>query len=198
MEKKERKGGVAVKRFFKKNLYYILLIISLLAIGTIVTLALVLGEKPKEPGLPAGGGETKMVAPIQGEYTIAKDYKDDKLLWFATIKKHKTHLGVDFAAEEGTAVVAVLDGVVEEVDANNFLYGNIIKIKHSDSLTTVYMSLKNVTVKVGDSVKAGDKIGEVSASMKVEKEMGPHLHFEVWVNGKLANPNNYLTLASDK
>ncbi|HEY8420050.1 MAG TPA: M23 family metallopeptidase [Clostridia bacterium] len=197
MEKKERKGGVAVKSFFKKNLYYILLIVSLLAIGTVITVALVLSGKEK-PGLPAGGGETKMIVPVQGEYTVARDYHVNKLIWFATIKTNKTHLGVDFAAQEGTPVVAVLDGVVEEVDTNNILKGNVVKIKHSDSLTTVYMSLKNVTVKKGDTIKAGDKIGEVSASMGIEKDMGPHLHFEVIANGKTANPNDYLTLTSDK
>ncbi|NLC16282.1 MAG: M23 family metallopeptidase [Clostridiales bacterium] len=200
MDKKERKGGVAVKRFFKKNLYYILLIVSLLAIGTIVTLALVLSDQkdPKDPGLPTGGGETKMIAPISGDYTIAKDYSSDKHFWFATLGRFKTHLGIDFAAEDGTPVVAVLDGKVEDVDTNNILNGCIVVIKHSDSLTTVYKSLNNVTVKKGDSVKAGDKIGEVSASMGIEKDMGPHLHFEVMVNGKLVNPNDYLTLSSDK
>src|SRR5690606_25552552 len=133
-----------------------------------------------------------------GEYTIAKDYRSDKLLWFATIKTHKTHLGIDFAAENGTPVVAVLDGKVEDVDTNNLLYGCIVVIKHSDSLTTLYKSLNNVTVQKGDSVKAGDKIGEVSASMGIEKDMGPHLHFEVKVNDKLVDPNDYLTLSSDK
>ncbi|HEY8444248.1 MAG TPA: M23 family metallopeptidase [Clostridia bacterium] len=197
MEKKERKGGVAVKSFFKKNLYYILLIVSLLAIGAIVTVALVLSNKP-EPNVPSGGGETRMIVPVKGEYTIARDYHQSKFLWFATIKTHKTHLGVDFAAQEGTEVVAALDGVVESVDTNNLLYGNIVVIKHSDSLTTTYRYLQNVTLKKGDKVSAGDKIGEVAKACGVEKDLGPHLHFEVVANGKLVNPNDYLTLTSDK
>ncbi|HEY8423258.1 MAG TPA: M23 family metallopeptidase [Clostridia bacterium] len=200
MENKENRGGVvALKRFFKKNLYYILLIVSLIAIGTIVTLALVLGNKPApQPDVPSGSDETKMIMPIQGEYTVARDYSVNKPFWFSIIKRHKAHTGIDLAAEEGTPVVAVLDGVVEKVDTNNILDGDIVVIKHSDSLTTTYMYLKNVTVKQGDSVKAGDKIGEIAPARGVEKDLGAHLHFEVSVNGDKVNPNDYLTLSSDK
>ena len=197
MEKKEKKGGEIAKKFFKKNLYYILLIVSLLAIGTIITLALVLNKDKPEPHVPVDNPEVKMLVPVESEYTIINDYVADKLFWFANIKTYKTHLAVDFGASEGTEVVATLDGTVEEV-TNDILNGTTIVIKHSSALSTVYKSLVNPTVEVGDSVKRGDKIGEVSASMGIEKAIGPHLHFEVMVDGKPVDPNNYLTISSDK
>lgn len=197
MEKKEKKGGEAVKKFFKKNLYYILLIVSLLAIGTIITLALVLNKDKPEPSAPIDTPEVKMLVPVQSEYTIINDFVPDKLFWFANIKTYKTHLAVDFGASEGTPVVATLDGTVEKV-TNDKLNGITIVIKHSSALSTVYKSLINPAVEVGDTVRRGDKIGEVSASMGMEKAIGPHLHFEVKVDGKLVDPNNYLTISSDK
>lgn len=198
MEKKERKGGEIAKKFLKKNLYYILLIVSLLAIGTIITLALVLNKDKSGPTLPSGGNEVKMSVPVKSEYTIINDYIADKHIFFPNINTYTAHLGIDFGASEGTDVVAALDGTVDKVITNNVLTGVTVVIKHSNSLSTVYQSLKNPTVKVGDSVKQGDKIGEVSTTMGIEKNFGPHLHFEVLVNGKQVNPNNYLTLSNDK
>ena len=197
MEKKEKRGGEIAKKFLKKNLYYILLIVSLLAIGTIITLALVLNKDKPKTDLPVDTPEVKMAIPIESEYTIINDYISDKLIWFSNIRTYKAHLAVDFGASEGTEVMAALDGKVEKV-TKDILNGTTVTIKHSSSLTTVYKSLNNPAVEVGDSVKKGDKIGEVSASMGIEKAIGPHLHFEVKVDGKLVDPNNYLTLSSSK
>lgn len=197
MEKKEKKGG-AVAKFFKKNIYYILLIASLLAIGTIITLALTLNKAPKDPYIPSDTPPIEMRIPVESEYTLINDYIADKHIWFSTIKHYKTHSALDFGAPEGTEVLAVLDGTVTEVSSDR-LNGTFVTIQHSEELTTVYKSLSSeVNVQKGDTVKRGDIIGTISASMGMEKDLGPHLHFEVQVNGKNVNPNEYLTLSEDK
>ena len=110
----------------------------------------------------------------------------------------QTHSGVDIKASQGTSVVAVFDGTIESVEST-MMEGTVIKIKHSNSLSTVYKCLSdnNVSVKAGDKVKKGDKIGEVGESLK-EKADGAHLHFEVIEDGKQINPLTYLENNEDK
>ena len=98
------------------------------------------------------------------------------------------HKGVDWATPVGTAVVASSSGVVTRAGWGSG-YGYCIYIKHSDGRETRYGHLSKVLVSVGQSVSQGQKIA-LSGNTGVSS--GPHLHFEILINGTQVNPLNYL------
>ncbi len=100
------------------------------------------------------------------------------------------HEGVDFAAEPGTPIRAAAGGIVI-YSANNPSYGNMIEIDHGNGLVSRYAHASKLLVKEGDVVLRGQKIGEVGST---GRSTGPHLHFEVLLNGTPQNPTRYLNL----
>lgn len=98
------------------------------------------------------------------------------------------HDGVDIAANHGTAVYAYSGGRVVEARYNGG-YGYNIVIDHGNGLKTRYAHLSKMSVKVGQKVDTGQRIGSVGST---GTSTGPHLHFEVIRNGKLQNPLNYI------
>lgn len=98
----------------------------------------------------------------------------------------KMHKGVDFAAARGTPIYAAGDGMVEY--ASRFSsYGNYVRIRHNGSLKTAYAHMSKIAVKNGARVKQGDVIGYVGST---GRSTGPHLHYEVLMNGKQVNPRS--------
>ena len=100
---------------------------------------------------------------------------------------HKTwraHLGTDFAAPTGTKVRTVGDGTVSFAGVQNG-YGNVIFVDHANNHTTVYAHLSHIGVTRGQRVEQGDIIGNVGSTGWAT---GPHLHFEVRVNGEHRDP----------
>jgi len=101
---------------------------------------------------------------------------------------NKMHKGMDFAAPTGTPIYAAGDGVVER--ANRFSsYGNYIRIRHNSTLKTAYAHLHKFAkgIGAGSRVKQGDVIGYVGST---GRSTGPHLHYEVILNGKQVNPRS--------
>jgi murein DD-endopeptidase MepM/ murein hydrolase activator NlpD len=100
----------------------------------------------------------------------------------------KFHQGVDFAAATGTPIFAAGDGVVTAAEFQGG-YGRIVIIRHRNGLETAYahMSRFGRGLQVGDRLNQGDVIGYVGSS---GRSTGPHLHFEVRVNGQAINPMN--------
>lgn len=94
------------------------------------------------------------------------------------------HLGTDFAAATGTPARAVGDGVVEFSGVQNG-YGNVVFIKHRNGQETVYAHLSKLMVQKGQNVSQGQTIGLVGSTGWAT---GPHLHFEVRVNGTQQDP----------
>ena len=95
------------------------------------------------------------------------------------------HAGVDFKANTGTTVMAALDGVISVV-GENWLYGKYIIMSHSNGYKTLYGHLNSYSVKQGDRIARGRKIGEVG---NTGYSTGPHLHFGIYDrNNKLVNP----------
>ncbi|MFC0179656.1 murein DD-endopeptidase MepM [Thorsellia kenyensis] len=99
-------------------------------------------------------------------------------------KRIAPHNGVDYAMPIGTPILAVGDGVVTHAKREGAA-GNYIAIKHNGQYTTRYMHLKSLHVKPGQKVKRGQKIG---LSGNTGRSTGPHLHYEIWINGKAVNP----------
>lgn len=134
------------------------------------------------------------VTPLQ-DATIVKDYSATELQFNDTLKQWEIHKAIDFVAGNNTNVYAVSNGTVSNI-FNNYLEGTVVEITHSNGLVSVYKSLENATVAIGDQVNAGQVIGNVGSSMAQEQNVGAHLHFEMLENGKKVNPHNYLDLGS--
>ena len=159
-------------------------------------------EKPDEPDEPTDKPDepdTKptvkisFVMPVENA-TILTDYTATSVVFNKTLNVYTGHLAIDFAAEAGTAVKAVFDGVVESVETS-YLTGTTITIKHNDNLKTVYNSIEaDEKLTAGATIKQGDVIGTVSDNNKQEYKDGAHLHFEVYENGKKISPYKYLAV----
>ncbi|MDD2547171.1 MAG: peptidoglycan DD-metalloendopeptidase family protein [Burkholderiaceae bacterium] len=94
------------------------------------------------------------------------------------------HLGTDYAAPSGTAVRTIGDGTVEFAGTQNG-YGNVVFIKHRNQYVTVYAHLSRIDVRKGQSISQGQTLGAVGATGWAT---GPHLHFELRVNGQHQDP----------
>ena len=95
--------------------------------------------------------------------------------------------GLDIGGVEGDLVVAAGAGTVLFVGENVKGYGNLVIIKHSDSIVTAYGHNRKIVVKTNDRVKAGQKIAEMGSNNGV-----PQVRFEVRLRGKAVNPSEYL------
>lgn len=98
------------------------------------------------------------------------------------------HKGLDISSREGTKVIATADGVVTFAGRNG-LYGNMIKIDHGHGMMTRYGHLEKMLKKRGDAVKRGDVIGLMG---NTGRSTGPHVHYEVFLNGLPVNPKKYI------
>jgi murein DD-endopeptidase MepM/ murein hydrolase activator NlpD len=104
-------------------------------------------------------------------------------------KKAKFHGGIDIAVPRGTPVKAAADGVVKFAGWRGG-YGYAVVVEHTDGSETLYAHNDKLLVEKGQEVDAGDQL---SLSGSTGKSTGPHLHFEVRLNGTLVNPMKYLT-----
>lgn len=98
------------------------------------------------------------------------------------------HPGIDIAAPLGAKVFASNSGTVIETGYTP-LYGNYVHMKHSNQYETLYGHLKEIKVKKGVQIPAGTVIGLVGST---GKSTGPHLHFEIRLNGKALDPHHFL------
>ena len=98
------------------------------------------------------------------------------------------HTGIDLAVDTGTPVVAAADGRVSFA-AKRGGYGNLVIIDHLNEFTTRYAHLSKIMVGEGDFVRRGDTVGLVGMTGVVT---GPHLHYEVRINGEEQNPREFL------
>lgn len=98
------------------------------------------------------------------------------------------HYGLDIATNLNNPVVATADGVVVQVGSDKYK-GNFVSISHGNGFSTEYWHLNKYTVRSGQKVTRGQLIGYVG---KTGKALGPHLHYEVRLNGKPVNPIHYI------
>ena len=98
------------------------------------------------------------------------------------------HTGMDFQADPGTPILSAAGGVVVTQEYHA-AYGNMVEIDHGNDLITRYAHASNTFVKKGDLVKRGQKIAAVGTT---GRSTGPHLHFEVLVQGVPQDPQKFL------
>jgi murein DD-endopeptidase MepM/ murein hydrolase activator NlpD len=115
-----------------------------------------------------GSGYGMRTDPFTGEYTM--------------------HAGIDFAAPVGTPIYAAAGGVVASADPHPE-FGNVVRIDHGNGLQTLYAHTSRMLVKAGEIVRKGQQIALIGTT---GRSTGPHLHFEVHVNGAPVNPAKYL------
>ena len=102
---------------------------------------------------------------------------------------HKAfHEGLDFPANTGAPILAAADGIVSAADQTPD-YGNIVKINHGSGLETRYAHASKILVKVGERVIKGQQVALVG---NTGRSTGPHLHYEIRLNGNPLDPRQYL------
>jgi murein DD-endopeptidase MepM/ murein hydrolase activator NlpD len=126
---------------------------------------------------------TPSVWPTRGWITSVFGSRDDPFTGGRVM-----HAGIDLAAAEGTQVVAPAAGTITQAGDNGG-YGNFIAIDHGRGIVTQYGHLSRVLVKTGDKVTRGQHIGAIG---NTGRSTGPHLHYEVRLNGLPVNPRNYV------
>ena len=150
--------------------------------------------------LPTAGAETEpavskkfqTTAPVAGE--AISGYSMEALSYNQTTRDWRVHNGVDYAAAEGTQVVAAAEGQVYSVYEDDAM-GCTVVIRHEGGYTTCYASLsQEIPVKPGDKVTVGQCIGYVGDSALVETAMGTHVHFSVDCKGTAMDPAEFLQL----
>jgi murein DD-endopeptidase MepM/ murein hydrolase activator NlpD len=103
------------------------------------------------------------------------------------------HTGLDFQAEPGTSILAAAGGVVVTQEVHP-AYGNMVEIDHGNDLITRYAHASRVWVKKGDLVRRGQKVADVGTT---GRSTGPHLHFEVLVQGVPQDPQKFLAVGQN-
>jgi murein DD-endopeptidase MepM/ murein hydrolase activator NlpD len=98
------------------------------------------------------------------------------------------HAGVDLSAAHGSPIYATADGVVDRAEWFGG-YGNMVEIDHGKGIATRYGHMSRIAAKSGETVKRGDLIGYVGST---GRSTGPHLHYEVRIDGQAVNPIPYM------
>ncbi len=121
--------------------------------------------------------------PVNGEVGSGFGFRTDPFTGRPAL-----HTGLDFPSDIGTPILAAAGGVVRSTDPHP-AYGNLLEIDHGNGLITRYAHTSKILVKAGDLVKRGQWVAEVGTT---GRSTGPHLHFEVMVEGVLQDPAKFL------
>jgi len=126
---------------------------------------------------------TPSIWPVHGWVTSGFGFRTDPFTGLAQM-----HEGLDISNREGTPVIASADGIVSAT-GKEFTYGNVVVISHGFGIISRYNHLSKILVGAGRKVKRGDIIAEVGTT---GRSTGPHLHYEIRVNGIPINPRRYI------
>jgi len=126
---------------------------------------------------------TPTIAPVKGHITSSFGYRMSPFT-----NKKEFHEGYDIAAPMGTKIVAPADGVISFIGRKGFL-GNAVMIDHGYGIITQYGHTSKSLKKVGAKVKRGEAIAKVG---NTGRSTGPHVHYEVILNGIKVNPQKYI------
>ncbi len=126
---------------------------------------------------------TPSVLPARGWFTSAFGRRTSPFT-----NRREFHSGIDIVARQGTPIIAPADGLVIKA-ARDSGYGNLLEIRHMQGIVTRYAHLMKFLVRPGNRVRRGDTIGLVGST---GRSTGPHLHYEVRLNGVAVNPLLYI------
>lgn len=133
-------------------------------------------------GVSRGSGNGQLKWPCDGSVSSGFGYRVHPISGTS-----RMHTGVDIGCANGAPVSTAGDGVVLEAGARGG-YGNAVLVDHGDGLATLYAHQSQIAASAGDRVSTGDVIGYVGST---GYSTGPHLHWEVWVNGNPVDPMGY-------
>ncbi len=131
-------------------------------------------------------GIPQVMPAAQGSMSSGFGYRRDPFTGGAAM-----HKGLDFRAPYGSPIYAAADGVVSFVGGKSG-YGKTVEINHGSGMTTLYAHMSGFDARPGMRVSAGQIIGRIGNS---GRSTGPHLHFEVHINGRAVNPRPFLETA---
>lgn len=137
-------------------------------------------EKERAEALAVINDVKLSVLPVSGR--ITSRYGESSSI------RRSTHTGLDIACSTGTGIKVVAEGTVTFA-AYSGSYGNLVKVDHGNGVETWYGHCSKIYSKVGDKVQPGDIIAAVGST---GNSTGPHLHFEIRINGNTVNPQNYV------
>ena len=126
---------------------------------------------------------TPSIMPVEGWFSHGFGWRKDPFTG-----KREFHRGIDIVAPENTGVEASADGVVARADRSPDL-GNVLEIAHGYGYVTRYAHLNKLLVRRGERVLKGDLIGRVGST---GRSTGPHVHYEIFRDGRRVNPWKYL------
>lgn len=121
------------------------------------------------------------------DYQADSSSQEESILYYGDT--YMQNSGVDYACDASFDVVSILDGTVMEV-VDDEVMGKTIKIKHSNDLISVYQSMGSTELKANDTVTQGTIIGK-SGENNISSDLGNHLHFELYYQGSVVNPEDY-------
>ncbi len=130
--------------------------------------------------------ESVKVAREYYDSNLSDEEKEKAIVLYGNTFMQNT--GIDYVMDDTFDVVSIYEGTVIDV-MDDELLGKTVKIRHNSSFISVYQGLANIEVKKGDIVVTNQKIG-TSGFSKLNESLGNHLHFEVYQDGKIINPNN--------
>ena len=131
---------------------------------------------------------TKFIRPLKKFKRISSPFTHRR--YHPILKRYKAHLGIDYAARRGRAIIASSSGKVIYRGWKGG-YGRVVEIQHANGLKTLYAHMKGFakSVRKGTRVAQGRTIGYVGTS---GRSTGPHLHFGLYKNGRAVNPGRYI------
>lgn len=121
------------------------------------------------------------------DYDSTEEEQTNSILYHENTYIQNT--GINYKSDDTFDVISILDGEVIEVEEKELL-GKSVTIRHDNELISVYQSLGEINVKKGDKVTVGQVIGK-SGSCSLITSSSNNLHFELYVNGTIADPENY-------
>jgi len=121
--------------------------------------------------------------PVSGRISSPYGYRDHPKTGLKDF-----HSGMDIASDPGTPVKATADGIVSFAGWSGGS-GNLVALEHGLGFSTYYAHNRQVIVKAGQKVKRGDILGYVGST---GNSTGPHLHYEIWKEGRSLNPSTYV------
>lgn len=147
-------------------------------------------EAPNQASLITAGPQVAI--PSRMPLEDAKLTSDYGMRTHPVLRRRMGHKGVDLAAPTGTPIYATADGLVSKAERFSS-YGKFVSIEHGARIQTRYAHMSAIAVTDGARVKKGDLIGYVGST---GRSTGPHLHYEVRIDGEAVNPVPYMVESS--